>query len=387
MGKQRPAIKPSEKLKVWVRAGGRCAICTRYLLEDGLVGVEVTSGEMAHIIGQAANEDSPRGVYNRPKDERNDADNLVLMCPNDHTAIDLRQLADLMTVDRVLEMKHRHEDRILHATELVAEADTVVLRLIGDVPGATVELTRQTTAAAVLAAGSRFPNFDLAFDRHSIEIDLQHIPGNGNKAYFRNAAKAIDAVCDHRLHDGIVTRQIQHLSVFAFARLPLLVYLGSKLDDTIGVDLFQRQRTTDSWTWQPGKGARYQTICHRQGTPDGSISLMVNISGNINDHELPAALNETALYEIRPTMAPCDTTRFRTSAEFANFSDEYRRFLGRLELDHKRARKLHLFAAAPVAAAVELGRARDPNVHPTFVVYQRTVTAGQPTYEMGLVIK
>jgi hypothetical protein len=45
---------------------------------------------------------------------------------------------------------------------------------------------------------------------------------------------------------------VHHLSVFAFARLPLLVYLGSCLDDTIATDIYQRHRLNEAWTlWVP----------------------------------------------------------------------------------------------------------------------------------------
>lgn len=35
-------IKETDRRKVWVRCGGRCVICNRYLLDDGLVGKEVS---------------------------------------------------------------------------------------------------------------------------------------------------------------------------------------------------------------------------------------------------------------------------------------------------------------------------------------------------------
>jgi hypothetical protein len=48
---RRKALDPVERLKVWVRAGGRCIICNRYLLEGQLSAREVTFGELAHIVG------------------------------------------------------------------------------------------------------------------------------------------------------------------------------------------------------------------------------------------------------------------------------------------------------------------------------------------------
>ena len=42
---------------------------------------------------------------------------------------------------------------------------------------------------------------------------------------------------------------MSHLSVFAFARLPLLVDLGAAIDDNVAVEVYQRHRSTDEWAW------------------------------------------------------------------------------------------------------------------------------------------
>ena len=89
-----------------------------------------------------------RGISTTPEEDRNDANNLVLICPNDHAAIDRKQLGDVMTVELVKGLKQRHERRIRQATELASSKDTVIVRLVGDVAGTAVELTRERTGAA-----------------------------------------------------------------------------------------------------------------------------------------------------------------------------------------------------------------------------------------------
>ena len=51
-GGRRRSIPATERLKLWVRSGGRCVICNRYLLEGSLSYRELTFGELAHIVGQ-----------------------------------------------------------------------------------------------------------------------------------------------------------------------------------------------------------------------------------------------------------------------------------------------------------------------------------------------
>jgi hypothetical protein len=85
---RRTKISEGERLKVWVRSGGRCAICNRYLLEGDLGASELTFGEMAHIVGQQASERSPRGLEDLDSSERDNADNIVLLCDDEHDEID-----------------------------------------------------------------------------------------------------------------------------------------------------------------------------------------------------------------------------------------------------------------------------------------------------------
>jgi hypothetical protein len=43
-------VSAEEKLKVWVRSGGRCAFCNVYLLQSELTRRPVLLGEVAHNV-------------------------------------------------------------------------------------------------------------------------------------------------------------------------------------------------------------------------------------------------------------------------------------------------------------------------------------------------
>ena len=76
----RKKIPEKEKLKLWVRAGGRSQLCNRYLLDGQMAYRELTFGQTAHMIGQQATAGSPRGLDDDlNKEERDQADNLMLV--------------------------------------------------------------------------------------------------------------------------------------------------------------------------------------------------------------------------------------------------------------------------------------------------------------------
>lgn len=122
------------------------------------------------------------------------ADNVVLLCADDHGEVDHPELVDLFSVERLRQIKQRHEQRIRHVTALGADNITVVLRVVGTVRGAALEVPRAAAAAAVVASAGRFPAFALSHDRQGLEVDLRGIPGeaDADQVYYQAAARAID---------------------------------------------------------------------------------------------------------------------------------------------------------------------------------------------------
>ena len=176
-----------ERLKLWVRSGGRCALCKKYLLEGELTVRPLLLGEGAHIVGRHDNESSPRGKDELPTSDRDLADNLILLCPDDHGEIDKRSVLDLATVEWLRERKREHEAWIREITGYDPERVTAILRMAGDVRGRSVELGVETASSAVVRTDARTPNFALSTGNAGIEIDVRQIPGEteATRAYWQ----------------------------------------------------------------------------------------------------------------------------------------------------------------------------------------------------------
>jgi hypothetical protein len=383
-GSGRRSIPPPVRLEVWVRCGGRCAICNRYLLDGGMTDRTVRQGELAHIVGQQQTTGSPRGMDDLV--ERDTADNLMLVCADEHDEIDACGTLDVFTIARLRALKRAHEDRIKHVTGLADDRATTVLRMVGRVRGQEVELTRQTAATAVITSGDRFPLFLESYERHGVEIDLRHVPGemtvdlraipdeeSAGAAYYRAATAVIDDVIDHQLNRGIARDQVAHLSVFGFARLPLLVYLGSRLDDTVPTDVYQRHREDESWTWSPTAPVVDFTVhLDVDQPPAQEATLVLNLSGTIQPEEVPQQLAGLRRYRISPIDAAAAPDVLRNHASLARFQEVLRSLFADLEANAKQVRRLHVLSAVPISAGVSLGRVRDRQVHPALLLYDRT---------------
>jgi hypothetical protein len=104
----RMPIPEPEQRRLFARSGDRCAFpgCPRRLTADGSPPDRlVVLGEMAHIVAESPG--GPRGDSPLTPQERNRAENLILLCNNHHQLVDSQPKT--YTVERLLEMKADHE--------------------------------------------------------------------------------------------------------------------------------------------------------------------------------------------------------------------------------------------------------------------------------------
>ena len=104
------SISTKVQRKLWASSGGYCGNprCHCELLPFFDTGEITNIEEMAHIIGHK--EDGPRGEDEMPISERDEFDNLILLCPNCHTTIDKNP--QLYPKATIREWKRNHTESI-----------------------------------------------------------------------------------------------------------------------------------------------------------------------------------------------------------------------------------------------------------------------------------
>lgn len=91
---------------LWAGSGSRCARCKRQVVEDEtLTDDPSVVGEEAHIVSKKA--DGPRFDHPLPMEQRDDFDNLVVLCNTCHKVVDDQILHH--TVELLRNMKREHE--------------------------------------------------------------------------------------------------------------------------------------------------------------------------------------------------------------------------------------------------------------------------------------
>jgi hypothetical protein len=368
-------ISADEKLRLWVAAGGRCAFCGRYLLENEETGDPVRIGEMAHIVGRSTHPRSPRGKDSLPVSERNKARNLILACPSDHTTIDKTTGQRIRKTEDLRRLKAEHEGAVKALTALTRDRETTVLRVAGSIRGHTPSISKAIIHDAV-HADLRFPQYRLGAVGADVEIELVSNLDEGDADYFERTDEAI-ARRVSQIAEQIARGEISHISLFAFARIPVLVQLGHHLDDKWPVEVHQFDRMRNSWSWDdnaPTISFEVRRLAGPAGEPN--VTLILSLSGHVDHDALPMPLKEQAIYEMKPVQASPSVNVFRTRDTLTMFVDAYLAFLAQVERDHPSARTIDVVPSIGLSGAVELGRRRTRSKHPALHVWDQDTSGG-----------
>ena len=193
-----------------------------------------------------------------------------------------------------------------------------------------------------------------------------------------------------RIADGVQDKHIRHLSVFAVARIPLLMYLGYVLDDKTPTDLYQKHRVPkESWLWPDDEPpVQFETVLFHAGKEGTSTNtdlvVMLSISGTITLDELPAEVRNYPIFVIYPVNVTPNPNLLRSEETLKRFQRTWQDMLASLETTHKQAKNIHLFPAVPVTAAISCGRLIMRHVHPTLRIYDRVGSGSQFHYALSL---
>ena len=360
-------VPSTERLFLFVRAGGRCEFdgCNCYLLAHPLTWIEGNFAQVAHIV--AFRPEGPRGnVRTRPVDIHNVA-NLMLLCPQCHKLID--DHPDLYTKRTLIEYKKKHEKWIKRVTSLGPDRKTSLIVVKSPIGKQSISIPFDHMLEAV---SPRYP-----VSREGLEIDLTNLLEEG-EAVTEAAKQTIAARISRFFEPGGEWQEAGHVSLFALAPMPMLMFLGTQLSNKIPLDLYQRHRDTETWTWKlTGKPIQYLFRTIQTGTDPTRAALSLCLSGSGPRDNLPAGIDSCfSIYEISLRDIIPSPTFLRTRGDLENFRTAYQSALAEITKIHPHLAEIHVFPAVPAPLAVLCGRELLPKVHPALRVYDYQKTKG-----------
>lgn len=365
----RGEIRDKVRVAVWAKAAGRCVICNESLFNSRRTHLHtVLVGQLAHNVGAKASKGSPRGQTAQIKD-REAEENLLLLCPACHRIVDDEDHAKYFDTDRLRTLKDEHEERVRRATEHGGLTRTGALRLMGSVRKSETLVSRREVADALLTEGY----LGVVDGRFEGDFSIRVNGHEGRRSFWVAATEEIDETLA-LVNEAHKHGALEHLSVFAIAPVPVLVYLGSVLDDKLPTVVYQKSRDADrGWNWPSTVAATgFGTEFSAASAAAEDVVLVLSLTAEVDLGKGPTVFSGAPTVTVRPQGGAQGPDCVASRESLKQFTSTWRSALADVEARYPNAKRWHLVAAAPVSACVEAGRAFMRSAHPAVAVYQRT---------------
>ncbi len=356
----RDTIPTHTRLKLWVKSAGRCEFngCNEPVWRNNLTLSDGNFADVVHII--AASEDGPRG-NEESANQQIKYSNLMLMCKRCHKEID--DNPETYSAKTLSKWKWKHEDRIQIQTSYPEDINkSTVLLFSVNIGDRIVPINPEVYRNAM------FPQFPA--DEKGIRIAKNDFDGHSDSEYWQAFAGDIQRKINRSFDEGIDEEKIKHLSVFAIGPMPLLMYLGKCIGDTVSVGLYQSHRnindTNQTWSWPENEQDRetlYITNSIRVNENHTNIAIVLSLSGKIRSERYEKFTSENfSVYEI--TIEDPSPHFLKSRKQLEGFSRKYRQLLNDIQATHGDFCKVYIIPAVPAPIAVECGRVLLPKSDP-----------------------
>ncbi len=366
----RPTIPPRVRIKVWTEAAGRCQFrgCNKPLWYNELTLNNTNFGDMAHIIG--ASEKGPRGG-NRSKELAKDPDNILLACKPCHKEIDDGILSKLYPVEELRKMKKEHTDRVRLLLDQPSKKSRPFI-LTSQIGGQNTMFGDRSIQSAIL------PDYPDGISDNWYKTEIGTLDRT-NHADWEHAKNKVVQEMDN-VNRSITNGGISHLSVFALAPMPLLMWLGRQLGDKITAQVYEPRREDDldkKWKWneEDGKSINYQLSKVSDGDCD-QVILLLALSDYLSEDKYQNMLSENAHVYQLTIDKPVQGFLTKKSEKVA-FIQSCRSLLNQIQFEVGKDCTIHVLPAMPASLATEFGRLLQPTKDPKIWVYEN-VGNGKP---------
>ena len=177
-------MRPSDKTfkLIWGQFAAKCAICHKSLIRKAVSKKPCLVGEVAHIIGESKR--AARGSHPMPLARRNEPNNLLLLCREDHKIIDDDESA--YTIAKVHAIREEYvqwlESQLAEAkpwkTNISQHCYLNVPRLceLGQMEGHSVDLSEFKDIEALYSMGWELNRVLLKFKDFLPQLSLSAVP-------------------------------------------------------------------------------------------------------------------------------------------------------------------------------------------------------------------
>jgi hypothetical protein len=357
-------VRPHIQFLLWGKTAGRCefAGCNKALWKSSVTQEQVNIAQRAHIF--AFSDKGPRGNIGIPKHRLNDLENLMLVCHECHRKLDNKKDGGRYSATFLRRMKAEHEERIDRVTGIAVDKHTHIVLYGANIGDHSSPLNYRHAAPALFP--ERYPAADAPIELSTVNSSFS----DRDVEFWTLEAKNLQRKFDRRIRERLASGEINHLSVFSLAPQPLLILLGSLLGDIVPSEVYQRHREPPTWEW-PAKmlltpGFELTPPIATSGPP----ALVIALSGTVTADRITSVLGcDASIWAI--TVANPHNDIIKSRAQLSQLRSLLRRVFDQIKAAYGQSTSLHIFPAAPVSAAIEIGRSRMPKADMPWRIYDQ----------------
>lgn len=372
MGENR-GKKPTEKTKMMLCAAsaGRCEFegCNKYLFEEESTCELLNISEVAHNI--ASSPDGPRGNAELSHDLSNDIENLLLLCREHHKLVDDKPA--IYTVQKLREMKIKHEREIHRLCDLMYYPKCIVVRLQSSIKGKTPVIINQKEVNRVVAKNFR-PQ-----EKYGPLIEVEVTQEYSSKDFWYEANKKIKNEYIRKILPLLENKDIDHIAVFPLAPIPMIIQLGYLIGDKLQVHVYQKSRSRNSWEWlEDAPEIEFMVKETKRQVNVRKVALVLSITAEISASRIPD--DEDVLYDIYVRNPNIEAIRGEN--DLISFRKKYMSVLDQIRKDYPQINIVDIFCAIPASIAFEVGKSYMEGTYPNIRIFDyqdnffETITIG-----------
>lgn len=356
------------KQDLWFAAHGRCEFtgCNKPLYVHGVTMNGCNISNYAHIIGDSEN--GPRGDKALSRKLAQDPSNLILLCPECHRLID-QEGKDKFTVEILRNMKKEHEERIERVTGIQPDKKSLVVIYGPKIGSDTPHFHKDTLYNTIFP--EKYPSAT-----SPVEIQMNNsVMQDGDSDYWAAEIKQIESICEERILKPLKEHEVSDVSLFALGPQPLLVKLGTVLNDKYPIHIYQKHHSLDSWKWFDEEESNNICVVEPEDKSKDPV-LVIALSANAIKERINKRYgDEASVWCI--TCANPGNDMLRSKEQLKQFGKVARQAMDDIKTHHPDATPLKIFMAAPSACAVELGRIRMQKADLFWTLYDYNLEKGE----------
>ena len=199
-----------------------------------------------------------------------------------------------------------------------------------------------------------------------VDLSIKNSPMQPElKEFWLYAQKSLVAEFNKRvlafLEDGYA------VELYALAPIPLLVLLGNLFANRPNINIFQLKKVPSSFEWEEdGEKLDIKVTQSPDEFLGEEAALLMSFSGQVDKQNVMGAIGKKIPLIEMSIKEPFDDF-LRSKSQLNEFLTEYRKV--KSSLVSKGVKTIHLFAAIPIAFAIGIGQAYNPNYDPDLVTY------------------